>query len=103
MKPECVLTAGLNACTTTTAAVQQLHDNSAPLRLERIGRLGPPGAVIPVTRVAEVSLLPVQVRVHPRAASVADILCDRVRCIPVSARVVPHRTNRGRDPRWPSA
>src|SRR6476619_7249590 len=70
--------------------------NGAPLRLERhiIRRASATGARVPVTRVTGVTLLAMQIRVHPRSIATVIFLRTPMRRLPVAARVMPQSLDR---------
>src|SRR5919108_4923068 len=63
---------------------EQRGRNSLPLGIERIARDVLACALVPVRGVPQVAFFPVQVRMHPRATGIVDILSDRMCTVPVA-------------------
>ena len=76
-----------------TIASPTINEAVAPYELVKTMRasiltLGP---ALARTGVARVSLLAMQVGMHPRAIGIRDVLRDLVRCVPVAVTIVPER------------
>lgn len=80
---------------------QQLPRHRLPLHLERyiLCRHLAPRSRVPVTGVPDVALLPMQVRMRPRAVPAVVVLCALMRSVPIPTPVVPQRLQRPAQPR----
>jgi hypothetical protein len=77
--------------------LQQLRDYPCPFRVQCVRCHVLTRLPIPIRRISGIAFLAMQIGVHPRGSSARDVLRDRVRLIPVTAGIVPHRLQQRRD------
>ena len=70
---------------------QEGRRNFLPFRIEAGAAFRLLRAPVPIAGVSKIPFLPVQIRMNPGACRIVDVLCDFVRGVPVTFRIVPKR------------
>ena len=81
-------------------SVDQVRNDAEPFRIQRLSVNGLTRPTVPVSRVALIAFLAVEVSMYPRTLDSFVLLCGFVRSRPIVLRVPPQSGECGRESGW---